>query len=56
MEKELLKDWLINQGYYSKQGSLVWWKNDKIADGDELRRKLNEWKALANTNKKTNNK
>jgi hypothetical protein len=39
--------WLMNQGYYRKEGSLVWWKDDKIVDGAELRRKLNEWEALA---------
>ena len=40
--------WLMNQGYYRKEGSLLWWKDDNIVNGAELSKKLNEWKALAN--------
>jgi hypothetical protein len=36
--------WLKSKGYYRKEGSLIWWKNDKIVTGKELSDKLNEWK------------
>jgi len=38
--------WLVNEGYYRKEGSLLWWKDDKIVNGSELYKKLNEWKVL----------
>jgi hypothetical protein len=36
--------WLIKQGYYRSEKSLVWKKNDEIVDGAELSKKLDEWK------------
>ena len=44
--------WLMNQGYYRKEGSLLWWKDDNIVNGAELSKKLNEWKALKKDTKK----
>ena len=38
------QQWLVSQGYYRKEGSLLWWKNDKIVSGKELSDKLNEYK------------
>jgi hypothetical protein len=38
--------WLMKQGYYRNNDSLVWWKDDKMVDGKELNRKLNQWKSL----------
>ena len=40
--------WLKAQGYYRKEGSLMWWKNDEHVHGSELSLKLNEWKSLMN--------
>jgi len=40
------QSWLISQGYYRKEGSLVWWKSDKIVDGKELSAKLAEFNSL----------
>ncbi len=34
--------WLINQGYYRKEGSLLWLKNGEVVKGRELSKKLNE--------------
>ena len=47
--------WLMNQGYYRKEGSLVWWKADKRVDGSILAKKLDEWKSLEKIQHSTTN-
>lgn len=36
--------WLKNQGYYRKEGSFLWWKDEKHVSGEEFSKKLHEWK------------
>lgn len=47
-DKNLYKNefqiWLNSQGYYRKEGSLVWYIADRVVSGKELSDKLNEFK------------
>lgn len=49
--KNNFQSWLIDEGYYRAEGSLVWLKNEMKVSGAELSIKLNEWKALNAKNK-----